>query len=441
MDKLFFNIDYETPIYLYGAASIGKIVLKNLSAYNLLGFIDMRGKEIQSMCGKPVCSLDDMTSLIGKDAVIIITVKNVFEHEEIAYLLYKYGYKNLVYKPKGTLEGNTSNYEEILSNLWDKIVSSEIKPENKNIPQYQPVFNYKFMDYAKISETNDRIIANVPLELIYTNDTEGFWGNINIQALYPHISFFNFLSNKRGAEKESYIKFCEQSASTIGDIKITEAWKENVLRNRTRIYERMSNALDLDPDFFIRSAPTATWNKKGYFNLTSGKHRATFLTAKGRRYIPLSIASSDYFLWLQNEEYIKLKELIIRNGEREIAYKVFHPYFYQFPCTEKNFYTQFQVNILCFLCKKSKLQKRIIKVAINLSEKNSIYDLLDKCTFVEIVKEQADIQLIDQFSTELMSATSDESLVITNEEKKGDLLCKYIDNGKVVKLYFIRREI
>ena len=61
MDKLFFNIDYETPIYLYGAASIGKIVLKNLSAYNLLGFIDMRGKEIQSMCGKPVCSLDDMT--------------------------------------------------------------------------------------------------------------------------------------------------------------------------------------------------------------------------------------------------------------------------------------------------------------------------------------------------------------------------------------------
>ena len=279
------------------------------------------------------------------------------------------------------------------------------------------------------------------MELIYTNDTETFWGNINIQALYPHISFFNFLANKREAEKESYLEFCEQSASAIGDIKITKAWRENVLRNRTKIYQQMCNALDLDSDFFIRTAPTATWNKKGYFNLTSGKHRATFLTSKGKRYIPLSILKSDYLLWLQKEEYTTLKEELIQNEERKTQSKILHPYFYKFPCIEHFFYTLFQNDVLSFLCRKSKLKNRIIKVVTNLDPQNSIYFLLEKCTFIKIVSEQADVEIIDQFGRGAMYDTNKEALVITTEEKKGSLLSQYIDDGQVVRLYQMEEEV
>lgn len=352
MNNLFFSFDSETPIYLYGAASIGKIVLKTLSSFNIQGFIDMRGKEIESMCGKMVYSLENIPSLAKKDGIIIITVKNVFEHEEIAYSLYKHGCRNIIYKPQGVLEGNSSEHEKILSDLWDEIVSGEIKFEGRHIPRYQSALRYSFIDYALICEIDDRVVANIPLELIYTNDTETFWGNINIQALYPHISFFNFLANKREAEKESYLEFCEQSASAIGDIKITKAWRENVLRNRTKIYQQMCNALDLDSDFFIRTAPTATWNKKGYFNLTSGKHRATFLTSKGKRYIPLSILKSDYLLWLQKEEYTTLKEELIQNEERKTQSKILHPYFYKFPCIEHFFIRYFKMMFYRFFVGK-----------------------------------------------------------------------------------------
>lgn len=441
MNSLFFSINPETPIYLYGAASIGKIVLKKLPFFNIQGFIDMRGKEIQRMCDKPVYSLEDMPPLEEKDRVIIITVKNVFEHEEIAYLLYKYGYKNIIYKPKGALEGSATEHEEMLSDLWDDIVSGDTRLQGRHIPQYQPAFHYSFVDYAKIREVDDRIIANIPLELVYTNDTDSFWGDINIQALYPHISFFSFLANKRGAEKESYVEFCERSASAIGDIKITEAWKENVLRNRTRIYEQMCNALDLDPDFFIRTAPTAAWNDKGYFNLTSGKHRATFLVSKGKRYIPLSIVRSDYLLWLQKEEYTTLKEQFIHNEERETKSKILHPYFYKFPCTEPMFYTLFQIDILSFLCKKRGSKNQIIKVATNLNEKSNLYSLLEKCAFIEIVGNQADVQIIDQFSHKAAPDINMEALVIAAEEKEGDLLNQYINNGQIVRLYRVEKRI
>lgn len=441
MNNLFFSFDSETPIYLYGAASIGKIVLKTLSSFNIQGFIDMRGKEIESMCGKMVYSLENIPSLAKKDGIIIITVKNVFEHEEIAYSLYKHGCRNIIYKPQGVLEGNSSEHEKILSDLWDEIVSGEIKFEGRHIPRYQSALRYSFIDYALICEIDDRVVANIPLELIYTNDTETFWGNINIQALYPHISFFNFLANKREAEKESYLEFCEQSASAIGDIKITKAWRENVLRNRTKIYQQMCNALDLDSDFFIRTAPTATWNKKGYFNLTSGKHRATFLTSKGKRYIPLSILKSDYLLWLQKEEYTTLKEELIQNEERKTQSKILHPYFYKFPCIEHFFYTLFQNDVLSFLCRKSKLKNRIIKVVTNLDPQNSIYFLLEKCTFIKIVSEQADVEIIDQFGRGAMYDTNKEALVITTEEKKGSLLSQYIDDGQVVRLYQMEEEV
>lgn len=437
MNNLFFRIDSETPIYLYGAASIGKIVLKGLSSFNIQGFIDMRGKEIQSMCKKPVYSLEDMPSLAEEDDVIIVTVKNVFEHEEIAYSLYLRGCKNIIYKPKGVLEGNATEHEEMLSDLWDEIVSGDDRLMDRRIPQYQPAFRYDFVDYAKIRETDERVIANIPLELIYTNDIDSFWGNINIQALYPHISFFGFLDNKSGTEKESYIEFCEQAASTIGDIKITEAWRENVLRNRTGIYEQMCNALDLDPDFFIRTAPTADWNTKGYFNLTSGKHRATFLVSKGKRYIPLSIAKPDYLSWLQKEEYIVFKEQFVHDGVRETKSKILHPYFYKFPCVEPIFYTRFQSDILSFLCRKRKLNNQIIKVTTNLNEKNSLYRLLERCIFTEIVSRQGNIQIIDEFSDEAMPDANGESLVIASEVKKGNLLNQYINNGQIVRLYCI----
>lgn len=440
MNNLFFSIDSETPIYLYGAASIGKIVLKTLSTFNIQGFIDMRGKEIESMCGKMVYSLENIPSLAKKNGIIIITVKNVFEHEEIAYSLYKQGCRNIIYKSKSVLEGNPSEHEKILSDLWDEIVSGEFKFEGRHIPKYQFELHYSFVDYARICEINGRVIANVPLELIYTNDTENFWGNINIQALYPHISFFNFLANKRGAEKDSYLEFCEQSASAIGDIKITKAWRENVLRNRTRIYEQMCNALDLDSDFFIRTAPTANWNKKGYFNLTSGKHRATFLISKGKRYIPLSISESDYLLWLQKEEYTTLKYQFIQDARRETKSKIFHPYFYKFPCMEQVFYTIFQNDILSFLCRKSKLKDRIIKVVTNIDPKNSIYFLLEKCTFIEIVSQQADVQIIDLFSSKAVYDINREALVITTEEKNSILLSQYIDDGQIVRLYRIEEE-
>lgn len=439
-----YRITPTTEIYLYGAASIGKIVFQNLLDYNVKGFIDVRGNEIDEMCSKPVFSLDEMTEHIDKKSVLIITVKNVFEHDEIAYALYKKGYTNIVYKPQNALSGNSNEEENKLSALWDEIVADHFDCKSIDVPEYQSSIAYNFTDFAKLKEEREAITANVPIELVYTNNVKSIWGNINIQALYPHILFFHFLENKQGGEIKSYIELCEQAAYKIGDVKVTDAWKRNVIKNRTMIYEQMNKYIDIDIDFFVRNAPTAIWNPKGYFNLTSGKHRAAFLVSKGKRYIPLKVSSSDYSLWMGQTECQKVKRDIIQNRKRSIKHKVHHPFFIHFPCTEAVFYTRFQSAILMFLCKESRIKGRNINVVTNLEKHNSIMRLLENSIFVNLVYDKykrADVAIIDMVMEHEKTYFAEKRLVITEEKQSENVLAQYVNMGRLTTLYCINEGV
>lgn len=377
-------IDKNTEIYCYGAAAIGKIVLRNNPQLHICGFIDARGKEIGTMCEKPVFSWENISE-INKDAVVIVTVKNVFEHEDIAYRLHQAGYERIIYKPKAVLEGKGSTNERILSDLWDRIVNKELQLPFVRTPLYEDSVDYEFSDQAKIREEGEEITAYVPVELIYTNDTTDFWGDINIQALYPHIYFFRSLENKEGGETEDYLEFCEGSATKLGDIVISDSWRSNVLRNRTMIYEQMSLSRDIDPDFFVRSAPTAEWNPKGYFNLTGGKHRASYLTATGHRYLALKVSRKDYENWLDDAAARALRERIAAEKIRRLPQKELHPYFYKFPHEEPVYYETFQGEVLRRLCRRAKETDTAVRIRTNIDANSSFYTLLSRSKFVRIL--------------------------------------------------------
>jgi hypothetical protein len=317
---------------LYGAASIGNIAKESLekSGFSVIGYIDKRAFELSSYNDLPVWSLEDIPKeYINSKTCVFISVKNVFEHEEIAEKLLEKGFQNVIYKPYSVLLGYGTDSEYRLAELYEELFLGKCIEEITLPPMTQSQILH---DFALIRDENSTITANIPLEFVFTNDYQNGgmqkWGNVCILAFFTHINFFRFLNNQEDAKPDDYLQeYCVFTAKLQGNIQVTDAWKNNVLENRTQIYEQMKAAMDLDPDFFIRNAAEARWNdSKKYFNLISGKHRATFQAALGKKYIPLKISKEDYDLFLHSNE-IKTIMQLLRETKQELL--VPHPYFYR----------------------------------------------------------------------------------------------------------------
>lgn len=295
---------------LYGAASIGGIAKDVLesSGYDVVGYIDKRAYEMKQYNGLPVWNIQNVSErgYMG-DCAVYISVKNVFEHEKIAKQLFKAGFRKLIYKPYNVLLGNASTNENLLAQLYDDLFEGRLEGVEFEIPDC--VCEKGMYDYALISRANGQVTAYIPVEYIFTNDYRDEdmqkWGNVPIPCFFTHINFFRSLDGDQSCSVMPYLKeYCEFTAQIEGKIQITNAWRNNVIANRTHIFEQMSESLCLDPLFFVRNAAAAVWNRENkYFNLTSGKHRCTFLAAKGNKYIPLTISEEDY------EEFINISKV------------------------------------------------------------------------------------------------------------------------------------
>lgn len=333
METFVFN--KESPILLYGAASIGVLFSRYLNAegFNVVGYIDKRANEIGEFLGKPTYEMDDcrLNQIKGK-CIIIVSVKNVFEHSAIAQQLVESGFYNIIYRSINVLNGEGTETEREIYRLFDKIEKKQLKQE-EICSCTKFVNRYKIKDRAKIFESENEIIAYVPIELIYTDNPSGskaIYADISIYALLPHIELFEFFLGNEKGNVNKYLQFCVDAANNLGEIKITDAWKKNVIKNRRMIYDEMSRSLELNYEFFIKNAPKCRWNKKGYFNLCSGKHRAAFFVSRGYRYMPLCIQKEDYCKWINDEivEFIKRNSL---EAKIKSLFYIPHPFFYYLP--------------------------------------------------------------------------------------------------------------
>ena len=127
----YFQLDKSVPLILYGAATIGRLLYQYLTGQNfrVAGFMDTRADEIGELCGLPVFSVDD--DKVSRECVIIIAVKNVFEHERIAAELQKRGYYRMIYRPYEVLGGQGNSLERELNEVYDKIADYK---NGKEIP-------------------------------------------------------------------------------------------------------------------------------------------------------------------------------------------------------------------------------------------------------------------------------------------------------------------
>ena len=308
-----------------------RLIKQNIDVH---AFIDKRADEIIQIKGIPVY-FSEISSIENKDEyLVIVAVKNVFDHEEIVDLLKINGFFNILYRPLMIIEGGKESNLLRINELYtvffegileDKLEIPVIKEKRKNI----------FKDESFITNLDDGCrLFYIPMELAYTdkpkNSSFNSWRDLNIHTVITYFNLYDLFEGKDKSTGEIYIEFCKKSALSVGNTSISKRWEENVFRNRHMIYKKLSENLNLDVDFFKRNAPEVTWNEsKGYFNLEGCKHRTSFLAYKGYDYLIVRSKNDDFNKWLNKPILNK----IIKKYSGADFYNYFtaveHPYFYK----------------------------------------------------------------------------------------------------------------
>lgn len=397
----YFRISKKTKFVIYGAAYQGALFFDLLTknGYTIDFFIDKRAFEMDSFCGRPVYSINEVVSKEFEENVIIIAVKNVFCHDEIVSNIVACGYHNIIFKPLKNIKGVVEKEANVISTAYDYLLEGRMYAGK--IPSTFSVQKYVFCDRAIIQKEGEYVVLYLPVELAYTEKMEkpSIWSDIPLLLMAPHIGFMRWLEGDVDYTPDLYLRFCEHSAICGGRITITDSWRDNVISNRTDVYNNMVDSYERDYDFFKRNAPYAIWNSKGYFNVLSGKHRMAFLVSKGSRFIPVKVSNEDYYNWENNRLLHEKMTEIKDGGVFKSKAPLEHPYMLDYPCDNKRlfFYILSRISYVISeiqLRKTKKINPSLSVINVNINDDGYLERCLSRFGFV-LSNEQAEYAIID----------------------------------------------
>ena len=329
---------YEKKIIIYGTGSMGKVLLENVPELKVEFFLDMRGEDIEDFRGYAVHSLQELSQmqLECEDYVIIISIRNVFEHEEIARKLYEIGFTNIIYKAKAILRDYKDQRMECINEAYEELLVKRSMPKYDIFSLIDKDFVHKEENYV-IQEDDQYITMFLLPELLFTNYLpDNRWSRVNFVSTYILVDLYCAFEGTKNIDFERAIEdyiinFVLPEANKIG-ITTGEKWKRITISTRKKIYYEMSVKLAVDPLFFVRSCPMAKYLGKGSFSLvSSGKNRVSFLIAKGQKMIPVKVTRDDYNTYLNKDVAEELKQYLQNNKIYTLPVPIEHPFFYEYP--------------------------------------------------------------------------------------------------------------
>ena len=327
----------DKKVLIYGAGSVGKVVsdMFNKNGITIDAYIDQRADTIKKNNNKLVFSAGELENRIRKkdDYVIIITIRNVFEHSCLAKQFYFMGFKNIIYKPNTILRGSKNPIQESINNAYEQITGKFEIPKDK-VACYE-LEKYEICDFGLYKRFEEDVLVRMPAELLFsnTNYNASIWSCQNFYSNYIAVDLYEAFDNIHNGELEEKInyyieRFALPGAKTMG-VNTDGIWRELLIDSRLKVYYEMEYNLWMDYDFFIQNCVKVKSRKtKGFELITSGKNRVSFLIAKGYRYIPVKIKKSDYENYLNVEEAENIVNYIEQTN-LEIFAPIPHPYFYK----------------------------------------------------------------------------------------------------------------
>lgn len=348
-------------IYIYGASSAGKRVycLLEESGNFVEGFIDQRADTIKLFHEKEVLSIEKLAEKYEeKDKiVIIICIRNVFEHTYIANDLFQNGFTAIIYKSKEILNGREDAHLKTIDFAYEELINQGRIPDTAIARTSVNNLNL-FRDIAVLEDGEEKTVL-IPKQLLFVNTKNGAaWQNINIVTTFPGIFLYEYFEGKSDLVFEQlydlYInQFSKGIVKEIG-ILADDSWGNITIQGRQEVYNEMNVKFSVDANFFIRNCPKGKYNirDKRIEVVSSGKNRISFLLAKGVNFIPLKLSQEDYERYLNINKANIIINYLNKNKIRKTKTLIEHPYFYDFPAMANNYLDMFVIPSIRFIAMK-----------------------------------------------------------------------------------------
>lgn len=369
-------MDCNQKYILYGAGgdSLKLIPLLKENGCVITAIIDKRAFELNELLEIPVILPEDLEpQTYSLDSIIIITIKNVFEHSNIAKELYVLGYQKLVYKPLSVLKGFTDSEWDSINSIYSKMIVEKQFPSGTTITSKEPEIFCGRLDSLYIKEVDNMVTAYLPSELLCNYDTDAAWGRIGMQCFFPMVDLYKVLLNDTPSvtwieAQHNYLLYCGEWLYKH-HLEMTKGQKESFIHSRVNIFYEMQKKSGISQDFFIQNAPEVIWQEQNIFYISSsGRNRIAFQIAKGYNYVPVSMSKLDYMRWINEKDSDNFLEILKKNKVNKLFTSIPHPMFIDFPIIAEDYVRLVCGEVTSYLLKDIYLSSTI---------RNTSYSIVD----------------------------------------------------------------
>lgn len=243
---------------------------------------------------------------------------------------------------------------------------------------------------------NSHVVVWIPIELLFSERRKDIyletytdawanhidaWQDLPMISFSPHINLFQFFMNG----KEFPVKYCKWYHKLFTSLGTHSGFTdETLIEKRFREFRIMQTELNKGMNFFVEAPAIAKWNSRGYFNLSDGHHRTSFLYHSGLRMIPVQITKEDYIKWCHKEAAETVKDAILDSGRNDIYQPLLNPYFMRIPSLRDNYARNRLHHILSYIGNHRVANKSVVDIGANLGFfGQAFYRMGAKVTMIE----------------------------------------------------------
>ncbi len=346
MDVYYFR---EKKILIYGAGSLGINCCNILKKDNIQieAYIDKRADTLKEYEGSRVYAIHELTEWKDKDRYcIIIAIRNVFDHSQLALQFYRLGFRALIFKPTTVLKGKRNSVFDSISNAHDSLMIKFGMPE---LPimyyEKEKIFEARY-DMSLACSKEGFYKVHIPSELLFSNVIPRYlWTERNFVSNYVGVELYKAFQGKGNLKTviEKYVQRFALPGAIEMKVDVGGAWEDILIDSRLAVYNEMCDKMAIMPEFFVENCTTVALRENGGFKLiASGKNRVSFLIAQGYRFIPVMISRKDYEQAEQIECVRKIEKYLEKTGINELDVPIPHFYFYEYRYLIQQYVEQWQ---------------------------------------------------------------------------------------------------
>ena len=311
-----FHFNKESEILIYGYGAVGRNLHQKLTrhGYRIVGIIDRNAKRLGPVHN---CIFIEPEELDAESAgrVIVLTLQSILEHERVVKLLAAKGAENIVYLDRS---GGPETYQTCFR-IYNQLLYGAAT-EDFEFPC--TAVGAECVPGHYFREETESVIIEVPAPLLFTSADQPIWQNINIASCREYNALFDILLRGQHDFPEDFESYCD---IVCGSARSVEAY----LQDRLLLFQMLqSEYMNYGLTFFRNAPSTAKWNQeKGYFNISDGLHRASFLFNKYVNTIPIRLSKGDHELWCNSAAVEKCRMYIDDHHIQRTYTPIHHPAF------------------------------------------------------------------------------------------------------------------